>query len=247
MLRATHNTHPDVPISFLGAFDTVGSLGIPKTGILRVLKLSDPFIKRLEFHDTDMPTNVAYAFHALSLHERRAPFTPTLMHLSQTSTGQILVQTWYAGTHTDFGRSRLGARLMQYPIAGLLTHLLLAIPSLRLNEAGLKAFFPRFNMPTADFEAQGMQRRDTLLYQLLGQSVRAPGKYAREGFVTNEGVDRSVGLLEDSLAVGGVSLVPELVRRQDGDGRNEWANGDGSIAIKEGVRYAFQDALLGWS
>jgi Uncharacterized alpha/beta hydrolase domain (DUF2235) len=49
-----HTGHDHVEVGFLGCVDTVGSLGIPRTGIFSVLRLLDIFIRRLEFHETNL-------------------------------------------------------------------------------------------------------------------------------------------------------------------------------------------------
>jgi uncharacterized protein (DUF2235 family) len=60
------------PITFIGVWDTVGALGIPDVPV--PTGLSDHW----KFHDVDLSTTVNYAYHALAVDERRAPFSPTL-------------------------------------------------------------------------------------------------------------------------------------------------------------------------
>ena len=85
-----------IPIKFIGVWDTVGSLGVPVRG-LRWLTRS-----KHEFHDTELSGSVAFAYHALALDERRAPFVPTLW-LDKPKPGQVVEQTWFCGVHSDVG------------------------------------------------------------------------------------------------------------------------------------------------
>jgi uncharacterized protein (DUF2235 family) len=109
----------EVPIQFLGCFDTVGSLGVPKTGLLTPLKYTPPLIKHLQFRSTNLPesesqhlnvleicpnfaTDVQVFRHALGLDEYRKIFEPTLMHID-TDSSQDVMQVWLSGSHYDMG------------------------------------------------------------------------------------------------------------------------------------------------
>jgi hypothetical protein len=48
----------DVPIRFLGCFDTVGALGVPKTGLLTPMKWTPKLIKHLQFRNTALPRSM---------------------------------------------------------------------------------------------------------------------------------------------------------------------------------------------
>jgi uncharacterized protein (DUF2235 family) len=91
-------SHDDVPIHFIGVWDTVGALGIPIDGI-RV-----PFIgKYWGFHDTELSSRVRSAYQALAIDEQRGPFKPTLWTRKDGVVGQTLEQVWFAGVHCDVG------------------------------------------------------------------------------------------------------------------------------------------------
>jgi uncharacterized protein (DUF2235 family) len=90
--------HDDVPIHFIGVWDTVGALGIPIDGI-RI-----PFVdKYWGFHDTELSTRVRSAYQALAIDEQRGPFKPTLWTRKDDVVGQTLEQVWFAGVHCDVG------------------------------------------------------------------------------------------------------------------------------------------------
>ena len=64
---------PELRISYLGVWDSVGALGVPKY----VPLLSHLNAHRYEFHDTELSSMVASARHAIALDERRRTFEPT--------------------------------------------------------------------------------------------------------------------------------------------------------------------------
>ena len=88
------NYRPD--ITMIGVFDTVGALGAP-TPLLR--KLTRGWVG---FFDTHISSRVNYAYHALALDERRAPFTPDLW-TGSLQPHQVMEQCWFAGAHSDIG------------------------------------------------------------------------------------------------------------------------------------------------
>ena len=82
------------PIEFVGAWDTVGALGIPV-----------PFWGALNereflFHDTEPSKIVQHARHAVSIDENREDFMPVLWSDKPTVDVQ---QIWFAGVHSDVG------------------------------------------------------------------------------------------------------------------------------------------------
>ncbi len=84
--------HPDVPIQFLGVFDTVGALGVP-----------GPFKRRHQFHDIRLSRSVRSARQALAIDDRRMAFEPCLWELQEgTAEGQV-EQVWFEGVHSDVG------------------------------------------------------------------------------------------------------------------------------------------------
>jgi uncharacterized protein (DUF2235 family) len=86
-------SHGSREIRFVGAWDTVGALGIP-------FSLLGLFDRTDEFYDTKMGSNVRMARHALAIDERREDFEPTLWEPRE---GLDLEQVWFAGVHGDIG------------------------------------------------------------------------------------------------------------------------------------------------
>ena len=86
-----------IPIYFLGAWDTVGALGIPDE--LALLNLIDN-PRDHSFHDTVLSKQVLTARHAVALDELRASFQPTLW---SAAPDQDAREMWFPGVHADVG------------------------------------------------------------------------------------------------------------------------------------------------
>jgi hypothetical protein len=88
----------DIPIDFIGVWDTVGALGIPAyIGVPDLLHSRE----RYEFLDVELDPRIPHARHALSLDEIRGPFRPTLW--KDPAPGQDMRQVWFPGDHCDVG------------------------------------------------------------------------------------------------------------------------------------------------
>jgi len=87
----------DLPIYFIGVWDTVAALGLPG----RLAWFSAPYT---EYHKTELPKNVTEARHALALHELRDDFRPLLWTgKTLADDRQTLEQIWFPGVHSDVG------------------------------------------------------------------------------------------------------------------------------------------------
>ena len=98
--------HPHVRISFLGVFDTVGSLGVPS-----VIHTDH------QFHDITLGDRIRVARQALAIDERRRPFSPCLWSVPDDAPTEVTVtgsdgelrevprvkQVWFPGVHCDVG------------------------------------------------------------------------------------------------------------------------------------------------
>ncbi len=83
----------ETKIRFVGAWDTVGALGIP----FRMFGfLNDKHL----FHDNKLGPNIQHARHALAIDEVRDDFDPTIW---KTRHSVDLKQVWFAGVHADVG------------------------------------------------------------------------------------------------------------------------------------------------
>ncbi|HKS44569.1 MAG TPA: DUF2235 domain-containing protein [Amycolatopsis sp.] len=86
-------------IRFVGVWDTVGSLGIPLSG-LRLINLVN---RRWQFHDVELSRRVDAAFQALAIDERRGPFRPAVWTRHPEAGDQEIEQVWFTGVHSDVG------------------------------------------------------------------------------------------------------------------------------------------------
>jgi uncharacterized protein (DUF2235 family) len=128
--RKANSISPDEPIKikFIGVWDTVGSLGIPKKGGVDT---------EFQFHDTELSGTVENGYHALAIDEHREPFLPTLWSY-QPKPGQKVEQVWFCGAHSDVGggypeddASKLALLWMLDKVRGA---------GLKLDDEALKAF-----------------------------------------------------------------------------------------------------------
>ncbi|EIM79229.1 uncharacterized protein STEHIDRAFT_69796 [Stereum hirsutum FP-91666 SS1] len=64
-------------------------------------------IEALRIKDTDLPSNIDVALHAVSLQENRREFRPTLWTTPENGLGanQVLKEVWFPGAHSDVGGS----------------------------------------------------------------------------------------------------------------------------------------------
>lgn len=82
-------------IRFIGVWDTVGSLGIPASGV--------PFSRDFyQWHDTELSKIVDYAYHALALDEHRKDFAPAVWTLRKPQNIDV-EQRWFVGAHSNVG------------------------------------------------------------------------------------------------------------------------------------------------
>ena len=92
-----------VPITFLGCWDTVGSLGIPD--LLSELPVDEWINEKYNFHDTSLSPIIQNARHAVAIDEIRKVFdvTPMLKCKSPKNPHQNLRLIWFPGEHGCVG------------------------------------------------------------------------------------------------------------------------------------------------
>ncbi|MCM2577618.1 DUF2235 domain-containing protein [Streptomyces meridianus] len=91
------------PVHFVGAWDTVGALGIPVPRGALLAPLARRLNRRWAFHDTELSSHVKAAFQALAIDEKRGPFEPTIWTPRDGAPGQRREQVWFSGVHSDVG------------------------------------------------------------------------------------------------------------------------------------------------
>jgi uncharacterized protein (DUF2235 family) len=168
LFRQSYAWSDSTPIQCVGVWDTVGSLGVPNTlfqGILKHL-----FRVNREFHDTDLSSSVAFAFHAVAIDEHRKPFLPTLWTIPKgQGTGQHVEQCWFPGCHADVGGgnpdSGLSAVALEWMVARARLAGLAVDDPFRLVPPGFPPHHPDPLGPVSESQ--------TLFYRLFGSGERA--------------------------------------------------------------------------
>jgi uncharacterized protein (DUF2235 family) len=94
----TQGIYP-VRLHFVGVWDTVGALGIPKVFDYDWVPR---FSSQYEFHDATLGESIRNAFHAVAIDEHRVPYAPTLWTAAQPTT-EAVEQRWFPGAHADVG------------------------------------------------------------------------------------------------------------------------------------------------
>lgn len=96
-----------IGVAFLGVWDTVAAYGLP---INELTEAVDRWIWPMSFRDRTLASRVQLARHALSLDDERETFFPILWQETaarqsgqQLSSGDKLVQLWFAGVHANVG------------------------------------------------------------------------------------------------------------------------------------------------
>ncbi|KAI3327309.1 hypothetical protein HD806DRAFT_389159 [Xylariaceae sp. AK1471] len=217
-LRVKYRCKP-VTIKALICLDTVGSLGIPRTGIFGLFDFLTPFIKNREFLETNVSSNVEYLYHALALHEYRRPFVPTLMHVPAHH-GDRLQQVWFIGSHSNMGRDKATGSLADIVLAWIIQKLY-DILSLTFNERKLAIRFPRMNanpIPVTEITSHTwlndpVKRSKSGVWHLMGGATRQPGEYYQHGLVTNEHIHptvamRNYGVKQSDPVINGYTYCP---------------------------------------
>ena len=110
-----------VDITYLGVWDTVGSLGVPVPLLGPIATLWNC---KYHFHDTSLTSMVKAARHAVALDERRVFFVPALwqnleasrdhagLNKGDRSETRAYQQVWFIGTHAIVGGSAPKARAL---------------------------------------------------------------------------------------------------------------------------------------
>jgi uncharacterized protein (DUF2235 family) len=97
--RNDPTTRYPVRVHFIGVWDTVGALGIP-----RVFDVDwvPRFSNKSQFHDTTLGESIRNAYHAVAIDEERLPYKATLWTGIKPTTEQV-EQRWFPGAHADVG------------------------------------------------------------------------------------------------------------------------------------------------
>jgi len=96
--RDAHCLAGDVPIQFMGVWDTVDAVGLP----FHVSDVINLVFYRFKFRDHILSPSVKRACHALSIDDQRHSFHPLLWREGPGDAARI-EQVWFAGAHSNVG------------------------------------------------------------------------------------------------------------------------------------------------
>lgn len=174
-IKAEH-CRADVPVSFLGVYDTVRALGMRYPLVWRFLPLPHPY------HTHTLGRHVEVARHALAMDETRVAYRPIVWDTTRADPGQDVSQVWFRGTHGDVG-GQLEGRAEARPRANLtLTWMLEEAEKVGLRlPSEWRAQFPvDANAPTVgNFRGFGKlfwERRRRVLGQDASEAVHPSAK-----------------------------------------------------------------------
>jgi hypothetical protein len=96
--KKEHSRAGDIPIRFLGVWDTVDAVGLP----LRLSDVINATVYQFKFSDRTLSPLVRRACQALAIDEPRESFAPLLWDVASQDTSRIQ-QVWFAGAHSNVG------------------------------------------------------------------------------------------------------------------------------------------------
>ncbi|MFN7929762.1 MAG: DUF2235 domain-containing protein [Blastocatellia bacterium] len=111
LFRRLHSR--EIPIKFVGVWDTVGALGVP-------LHLLHEFnLEFYKFHDTSLSRIVKNAYQAVALDEHREDYDICLWN-PESKPEQTIEQRWFAGAHCDVGGGYDDRQLSDLPLTWMM-------------------------------------------------------------------------------------------------------------------------------
>jgi hypothetical protein len=125
-------SHADVRVRFLGVFDTVGSLGIPRKWLNWIGRTS------FQFHDTELCSIVDHSCQALAIDEHRQEFEAAVWDLPRRGGYQTVEQVWFPGVHANIGGGYEDRGLSDLSLDWMLKRLRRYCPELAVREVRLE-------------------------------------------------------------------------------------------------------------
>ncbi|KAH8590660.1 hypothetical protein B0O99DRAFT_691438 [Bisporella sp. PMI_857] len=196
----------NVKIDALCCFDTVGSLGLPITGIAKPLTILRLWRKKKPDLISDVASNVQFSFHCLSLHETRECYSPTLMR------GRNVYQVSFPGCHGDLGWIEETEGLVHAPFAWMIqqvhTHL-----NISFDEAKLATRFPGYRPPSPPSSATAISLNSLSISASTSATTTTPPQELAARWYLGRIQKLNTGLL---ALVGKKARKPGLINLPDG-------------------------------
>lgn len=139
-------------IQFLGVWDTVSAIGVPFTGLRRVVQAL-AFARRPHVHDLNH--KLVHACHALAIDETRLSFKLEMFDESQAEEDWSLEsvdQVWFAGVHSNVGGGYPKKGMENVALHWMMTHA--ANRGLRLSAAASEAAQRRANVHSELYDSR---------------------------------------------------------------------------------------------
>jgi hypothetical protein len=138
--------------------------------------------------------------HAISLHETRAPFTPTLMHV-RVGDARNLKQVYFPGIHSDLVWENEQGGVVDIPLAWMIDQLHTHV-GLRFKRDVLVQRFPRMSQQPVSLNQatkhpwvyDEVSRSSSGTRVFVGRKDRIPGTYYRDNMETREEIHVSARL-----------------------------------------------------
>lgn len=204
--RETNAYYP-VRIHFLGVWDTVGALGIPR--VFDNWTFMRPSTK-YRFHDTRLGRCVRYAYHAVAIDEHREPYCVTLWTGREKTTADV-EQRWFPGAHANVGGGYEDDLLPDPPLAWIAAKA--AEKGLHFcNDRGLvdtttNTVPPSIARAPAAFDLDGREYLSPVhdsyaefmggVYRVLRALPGAGGRVYRRMLVEPDGIDQTIDPVAD--------------------------------------------------
>lgn len=115
-------TRLDIPIKAIGVWDTVGSLGVPRIGVLQRAGLQMRQSRATTFYDTKLSNCIENAFQALALDENRSSFQPAVWEKPEGNR-TTLRQVWFPGAHANVGGGYDDQQIANISLAWMMSQL----------------------------------------------------------------------------------------------------------------------------
>ncbi|MGE0716033.1 MAG: DUF2235 domain-containing protein [Alphaproteobacteria bacterium] len=127
-VRLDHLTHSGARVRFLGVFDTVGALGIPRRWLNWIGR------HRFAFHDTEVSSVVDHSCHALGIDEKRIEFEPAIWDEPRHRGYRTVEQVWFPGVHSNIGGGYKDTGLSDLTLEWMLNRLRRYCPEVTMAE-----------------------------------------------------------------------------------------------------------------
>jgi uncharacterized protein (DUF2235 family) len=201
------NAYYPVRIHFLGVWDTVGALGIPR--VFDNWTFLRPSTK-YRFHDTRLGRCVRYAYHAVAIDEQREPYCVTLWTGREKTTLEV-EQRWFPGAHADVGGGYEDDLLPDPPLAWIAAKAAERGLHFRndrgLVDAATNTVAPSIARAPAAFDLDGREHLSPVhdsyaefmggAYRLLRALPGAGGRVYRRMLVEADGINQTVDPVAD--------------------------------------------------